>query len=146
MNVSKKLIAVLAIFCLIASAGVVCAEDVSGDGDSGYDGGYAGSGYVDPADDSGSDDGGSASGDIADDGVPYHADGTDPTGNVTGNTTTTNSTGNVTNSTGNATNTTNATNATNATTNHGLLSTGNPILILLVVIAIVGAVIVIKRK
>ena len=84
MNISKKLIAVLAIFCLIASAGVVCAEDVSGEGDVGSDGGYSGSG--------------------------------------------------------------NHTNATNATTNHGLLSTGNPILILLVVIAIVGAVIVIKRK
>ena len=132
MNISKKLIAVLAIFCLIVSTGVVCAEDVSGEGDFG----------------SGDDIGPDGPTDVAPDGVPYHDDGTDPTGNATGDNS--NSTGNVTNKTGNVTNTTgnhtNHTNATNATTNHGLLSTGNPILILLVVIAIVGAVIVIKRK
>ncbi|WP_405308575.1 hypothetical protein [Methanobrevibacter sp.] len=144
MNISKKLIAVLAIFCLIASAGVVCAEDVSGEGDVGSDGGYSGSGDFGSGDDIGPD----GPTDVAPDGVPYHDDGTDPTGNATGDNS--NTTGNVTNKTGNVTNTTgnhtNHTNATNATANHGLLSTGNPILILLVVIAIVGAVIVIKRK
>ena len=50
MNLSKKLLTLLAIFCVIASAGVVCAEDVGSNGvDTNQygvdDGGWAGSQY-----------------------------------------------------------------------------------------------------
>lgn len=41
MDLTKKLLTLLAIFCIIASAGVVCAAD------AGTDGGYAGSNYED---------------------------------------------------------------------------------------------------
>ena len=80
MNISKKLLTLLAIFCIIASAGAACAADY----DSGYDaigyaddagnqygdGGYAGSNYVDEGGYAGSqyEDGGYAGSNYQDEG------------------------------------------------------------------------------
>lgn len=144
MRLSKTFIVLLTIFAVVVSAGMVCAEENVGDvADPGvpyYEEGTTPSDDdLVPTDDAAvpTDDGNSTDeGDIADPGVPYHADGT-------------NSTGNITNSTiGNATNATsgNVTNATNATVGHNLLSTGNPILILIAVLAVLGGGMVIRRK
>ena len=147
MDLSKKLLTLLAIFCVIASAGVVCAADngdnlgtVYADDMSGYagsqyeDGGYAGSQYQD--------DGGWA-------GSQYNA--SEENGGWAG------SQYNETLKNANATNTTHVaaagepTNATtnitaNATSSQHMLATGNPILLLVGVCAVAGGYAVLRRK
>ena len=146
MDLSKKLLTLLAIFCVIASAGVVCAADngdnlgtVYADDMSGYagsqyeDGGYAGSQYHD---------GGWA-------GSQYNA--SEENGGWAG------SQYNETLENANATNTTHVaaagepTNATtnitaNATSSQHMLATGNPILLLVGVCAVAGGYAVLRRK
>lgn len=125
----KKILAILAIFCVLVSAGAVCAADDFGQLGSNYadDSGYAGSNYQD--------DGGWA-------GSQYNETLENATANAAGEPT-------------NATNATNITaqaageptNATNATESvQSMLSTGNPILILLVVVAVLGGYVVYKRR
>ena len=147
MDLSKKLLTLLAIFCVIASAGVVCAadngdylgsnyaDDMSGYAGSQYeDGGYAGSQYQD--------DGGWA-------GSQYNA--SEENGGWAG------SQYNETLENANATNTTHVaaagepTNATtnitaNATSSQHMLATGNPILLLVGVCAVAGGYAVLRRK
>lgn len=125
----KKILAILAIFCVLVSAGAVCAADDFGQLGSNYadDSGYAGSNYQD--------DGGWA-------GSQYNETLENATANAAGEPT-------------NATNATNITaqaageptNATNATESvQSMLATGNPILILLVVVAVLGGYVVYKRR
>ena len=83
MNISKKLLALLAIFCIIASAGAACAAEYDGSyaesnyqdegsyGESQYeDGGYAGNNYQDDGGAAGSqyEDGGYAGSNYQDEG------------------------------------------------------------------------------
>lgn len=137
MKLGKTLLVLLAIFCVVVSAGAVCAE-----GDDGGEGGWAGSNYVDDGEGQGQASGEPEPGN----GLPLenqtaNATATGSAGeNVTGNATG-NATGNVTNTTGNATNATG-----NATNFQSMLSTGLPIAILVVVVAIVGGYVVLKRK
>lgn len=148
MDLSKKIFAILAIFCVLASAGAVCATDNFGYADD--MGGYIGSDYSDnvgyAADDSGyavnnyQDDTGYAADDSGYAGSQYNETLENATANAAGEPT-------------NATNTTaqaagepvNETNATAGTT-HTMLATGNPILILLAVIAVLGGYAAFKRK
>ena len=127
MDVMKKFFVLLAIFCVIGSAATVCAADVGDDlgaqalnQSDDFDGGWAGSQYQD--------DGGWA-------GSQYNET--------------------LENATANATNTTNDTantaapvvaNQTNATAPHTMLATGNPILALFAVSAVLGGYTVLKRK
>ena len=120
----KKLLTLLAIFCVIASAGAVCAEDVSPDGWAGSqyqdEGGYAGSQYQD--------DGGWA-------GSQYNETVENAAGEP----------GNLTTVSAGFENT--AINDTaNATSFHTMLATGNPILALFAVCAVLGGYTVIRRK
>lgn len=149
MVISKKLLTLFAIFCIIASAGIVCAAE---------EGGYAGSNYQSMNGASGSqyyvnnannlEPGAGLPLENQTGYVPLDADG-NPIFNATA-TTTSNATGNATGHvTGNATaNTTaNATgNSTNATAPSSLLATGNPIMILLAVIAVIGGYGAIRRR
>ena len=165
IDLSKKIFAILAIFCVLASAGAVCATDNFGYADDmggyigsdyadgGYaadDSGYAGSNYQDDtgyaADDSGyagsnyQDDTGIAADDRGYAGSQYNETLENATANAAGEPT------NATNTTAQAAGEpTNATNATAGTT-HSMLATGNPILILLAVIAVLGGYAVFKRK
>ncbi len=143
MDFNKKLLTLLAIFCIIASAGIVCAAD---------NGGYAGSNYQNMNGVSGSQYGLYADFEPGN-GLPIE----DQTGNVpldtdgnTTNNTTGNTTGNATNNaTGNITDNTTANvtaNTTNATAAHALPSTGNPIIALLAVTGIVGGYAVRRRN
>ena len=151
MDFSKKLLTLLAIFCVIASATAVCAADVNAD--DGYvgtsydgmngvsesqnqdDGGWAGSQYQDKGDWAGSqyqDDGGWA-------GSQYNE--------TLENGTHVPSAGAPTNTTGNSTTPVEHNTTANATsTSHNLLATGNPILVLLVVNAIIGGYAVLRRR
>ena len=152
MDLKTKLLTLCAIFCVIVSAGVVCATD------SIDDGGYAGINYEDANGVSGSQyyvNEGNAAGDagqqVVDSGNTSHI--TNQTGNVP-----LNSTGNATgNTTGNATNHTvaNATNNTapvvanttgNATNLHSMLSTGNPILLVLGASIVLGGYAILRRN
>ena len=145
MDIKRKLLVLLAIFCIIGSAGLVCAAEDGGfagsdyqymndvNGSQAYDGGYAGSNY----------DGGYAGSQYYNNAEPGNGlpleNQTNPfAGNATGN-----ATGN---STHNAAGAANATgNATPATSSHNMLATGNPILALLAVTAIIGGYGIIKR-
>lgn len=114
-----KLITLLVVIGLIASVGIVCAtenvENVNG-----------ASGEIADTGISHQDNATNTTGDMYDNGVPYHADGTNATGDLPSNST--------------------AGNATNSTTAaHTLPATGNPILALLAVSALIG-VYTIKRK
>lgn len=121
MNLSKKLLTLLAIFCVIASAGVVCAAD--------NDGGYVGSDYADGmgsyAGSNYQDDGGWA-------GSQYNETAENAAANQTAP------------AAGEPTGATNMT--ANATSSHTMLATGNPILILLGVSAVLGGAAVLRRK
>ena len=137
MDLKIKAMTILAIFCVLISAGSACAaEDIATNSDDvlsiDMDNNVIG---VDES-----------TGDIADDGVPHHADGTNATGNASGDryddsvpyhTHGTNATGGFSNETGNSTNGT--------ATTHTLPATGNPILALLAVCSLIG-VYTIKRK
>ena len=127
----KKNIAILAIFCVLVSAGAVCAADDFGQLGSNYadDSGYVGSNYQDY------DDG------IADDDSDYAGSNYQDDGGWAGsqyNETLENATAQA------AGEPTNATNATGSV--HSMLATGNPILILLVVAAVLGDYVVYKRR
>ena len=127
----KKNIAILAIFCVLVSAGAVCAADDFGQLGSNYadDSGYVGSNYQDY------DDG------IADDDSDYAGSNYQDDGGWAGsqyNETLENATAQA------AGEPTNATNATGSV--HSMLATGNPILILLVVAAVLGGYVVYKRR
>ena len=141
MNFNKKLITLLAIFCVIAFAGVVCAAD---------QGGYAGSNYQDMNGVSGSqyyvNEGNSTLEPGA--GLPLENQ-TYPNANavpsINNATNTTTNTTNTTNATGNATHI--AGNTSNATTAaHNMPATGNPIIALLAVSSLIGGYAVIRRN
>ena len=137
MNISKKLLTLLAIFCVIASAGVVCAADAdidSGNDVMGYaadDSGWAGSQYNE------TDQGGWAGSQYNEDeqggwaGSQYN----ETLGNAAA--------GEPSNATADSV----AQNMTaNATSSHTMLSTGNPILALFAVSAVLGGYAVLRRK
>ena len=144
MEIKRKLLVLLAIFCVIGSAGIACAADNSSyDGNyyqdmNGIDesqnandnGGYAGSQYYKNAEPG-------AGLPLENQTNPYAGNTTnDATGNITGNATN-NATGNSThNMTGNT---------TPANSNNKMLTTGNPILALLAVSAIIGGYGIIRR-
>lgn len=73
----------------------------------------------------------STDGDIYDNGVPYHGDGTIPTGDIPDD---------------DANATSNSTNATPTTQAHTMHATGNPVLLLLGGCALIGGCAVIRRK
>ena len=140
MNFSKTLISILAIFCIIVSAGIVCAAD---------NGGYAGSNYQDMNGVSGSqyyvnnalEPGNGLP--LENQTGPVHVNGTDnavvnATGNATTNTTNTTNT-----TTANVTSTGNTTNMTAA---QNMPVTGNPIMTLLVVTSLVGGYVIIRKN
>lgn len=140
MDFNKKLLTLLAIFCLIVSAGVVCAADQDGYAGCNYQNmnGVSGSQYA-VAD--GLEPGNGLPLENQTGYVPLDADG-NPILNATGNTTgnaTHNVTGNVTaNVTGNATH--------NVTAQHTMPVTGNPIIALLAVTGIIGGYAVLRRN
>lgn len=159
MNLSKKLLTLLAIFCVIASAGVVCAADANSDVDGTYlsavddmdgvgdnpdfegvdystdDGGWAGSQYNGNVEN-----GHSGAPEIDPDYAHNEAAGEpiNATGNSTDNATT--------NTTGNATTQAVQNQTANATAAHNMLATGNPILLLLGVTAVLGAGAALRRR
>ena len=153
MELKNTIFAILAIFCVVLSACAVSATDDISDNANDYylDGSHDGhDGLIIPPDynhDEAAQH--AAGGDRYDNGVPYHDDGTDPTANATGNVTGNvigNTTGNVTgNVTGHAAGATVTANATNATATH-MPATGNPIVALLAVCALVGGYTVLRRK
>ena len=131
MNLSKKLLTLLAIFCVIASAGVVCAAD--------NDGGYVGSDYADGMGSyAGSqyEDGGYAGSNYQDDGGWAGSQYNETAENAAANQTAP--------AAGEPTGATNMT--ANATSSHTMLATGNPILILLGVSAVLSGAAVLRRK
>ncbi|WP_405305362.1 hypothetical protein [Methanobrevibacter sp.] len=132
MNLNKKLLTLLAIFCVIASAGIVCAAE---------QGGYAGSNYDVHTGSSDLEPGNGLPLENQTGYVPLDADGNpifNETGNATGNATN-NATGNITgNVTGNTTQ--------NVTASNILPVTGNPIIALLAVTGIIGGYAVIRRN
>ncbi len=140
MDVMKKFFVLLAIFCVIGSAAAVCAADVSDDFDSqalgqsdDFDGGWAGSQY---------EDGGWAGSQYQDDGGWAGSQYNETLENATANAT---NTTNITNDTANTTAPVVA-NQTNATAPHTMLATGNPILALFAVSAVLGGYSVLRRK
>ena len=140
MDLNKKLLTLLAIFCLIVSAGVVCAADQDGYAGINYQNmnGVSGSQYA-VAD--GLEPGNGLPLENQTGYVPLDADGNpilNATGNATGNATH-NVTGNVTaNVTANATH--------NVTAQHTMPVTGNPIIALLAVTGIIGGYAVLRRN
>ena len=124
MDISKKLLSLLAIFCVIASAGVVCAADAdidSGNDVMGYaadDSGWAGSQYDD------GEQGGWA-------GSQYNETLENAAAGEPSNATADSVAQNMT---------------ANATSSHTMLSTGNPILALFAVSAVLGGYAVLRRK
>lgn len=145
MIFSKRLLAVLAILCVIVSAGAVCAADQDG---------YAGSNYQDMNGVSGSQYYVNNGNDLEPGAglplenqtgyVPLDSAGNPIAQNASNATahTTGNATGNGTaHTTGNAT-----TNSTNATAQTNMLPTGNPIIILLAVLGVVGGYGIIRRN
>lgn len=137
MNLKIKIMSILAILCVLLSVGSACAADniatnsddvLSIDMDNNVIGVNE------------------SSGDIADEGIPSHADGTSVTGNASGDLYDNGvpNHGNGTHAAGNISNQTkNTTNGT--TTTHTLPATGNPILALLAVCSLMG-IYTIKRK
>ena len=132
MDFKKIILTMLAIFCVVVSAAAVCATDVADDGGyagsqypEGYDGGYAGSNYQD--------DGGWA-------GSQYNETEMAQMGNATGEPT--NQTVNATQPTATATSPA----VENTTAAHTLPSTGNPIVMLIGVTALIGGCAVLRKK
>ena len=132
----KTYLVLFMIFCIIGSAAAVCAADAGDDFDAqaltqsnDFDGGWAGSQYNETLENA---------------------------TNVTAatNATTTNVTAATNATTTNATNATNITanttapvaNTTNATVPHNMLATGNPVLLLLGVSAVLGGYTVLRKK
>lgn len=155
MNLLKVCLVVAVIFCLVCSVGAISAEEVAGDQATGSDGQQ----IDDSGSSSGQDDIGGYAGSNYAGGEPEPHEGapeidpdyahmepgsnTTDTGNATyGNATSGNTTANAT---GNATNHT-AGNNTLANALHNLLATGNPIFIVVLLIAIAGGITVYRRK
>ena len=160
MDLSKKLLTLLAIFCVIASAGVVCAADVSSNGlddnqysipqegyagsqyDENQEGGYAGSQY-DVNQEGGyagsqydvNQEGGYA-------GSQYDVNQEGGYAGSQYNKTVENAAGEHLTETGNITGNTTG----NATASHTMPATGNPIMALFAVCAILGGYAIIRRK
>ena len=145
MNLSKKLLTLFAIFCVILSASAVCAEDYGGYAGSNYDmDGASGNQYYDDMDSSVETDG---TQDALEPGAGLPLENQTSVPENTTDNTTGNATGNVTgNTTGNATANATANTTGNATAIQHMLSTGNPILVLLVVSGIAGGYAVIRRN
>ena len=126
MDFSKKLLVLLAIFCVIASAGLVCAEESDG-------GGYAGSQYQD--------EGGYAGSQYQDDGGWAGSQYNETLENATAaaNQTAQNGTSQVTENT-------TASAPANTTTPFGMLATGIPIILVAVIVVIAAGVLISRRK
>lgn len=153
MDLKTKLLTLLSIFCIIASAGVVCATD------SINDGGYAGINYQDTNGVSGSqyyvneeNAAGDGSQNVVEpgNGLPIENQTSYVPLNNTGNATS-NSTGNVTNHTVANTTTNNtapvvANTTSNATNLQSMLSTGNPVLLVLGASALLGGYAILRRN
>ncbi|WP_295116147.1 LPXTG cell wall anchor domain-containing protein [uncultured Methanobrevibacter sp.] len=140
MDISKKLLALLAIFCVVVSAGVVCAADYDG-GNLGSDyaddmGGYSGSQYEDS---------GYAGSNYQDDGGWAGSQYNETLENAAANQTAQNTTNATGLAAGEPTNVTDNMTA-NATSTNTMLATGNPILMLLGVSAILGSAAVLRRR
>lgn len=157
MNLSKKLLTLLAIFCVIASAGVACAADADVDGNylsatddmdgvgdnpdfegvdySTDDGGWAGSQY------NGNVENGHSGAPEIDPDYAHNEAAGEPI-NATGNSTDNATTNTTTNATAQAVQNQTA----NATSAHNMLATGNPILLLLGVTAVLGAGAVLRKR
>ena len=153
MDISIKLLTLLAIICIIASAGAVCAADVNDGGYSGSqyqdDGGWAGSQYQDDGGYAGSqyqygggyagsqyqDDGGWAGSQYQDDGGWAGSQYNASVENAAGHPVTVSAANQVVNNT-----------TDNTTSNPIMHPTGNPILALLAVSAVLGGYAVIRRK
>ena len=139
MDIMKKLLVLLAIFCIIGSVAAVSAadgyDDLGGYAGSQYqDGGYAGSQYDE------NEQGGYAGSQYQDDGGWAGSQYNETLENATG--APANATANA-----NATAVSPVENATaNATAPHTMLATGNPILVLLAVGAVLGGASVICRR
>ena len=138
MDLTKKLLVLLAVFCLIASAGAVCAADnVTGDVDPQDISGVAGSQYQDEAGvgnhndfDIDGDDSHPTAPEIDPDYAHHEPGSTNATGNSTAH-----AAGEPTNTTG------------NTTAAHTMHATGNPILLLLGVSAVLGGCgVALRRK
>ena len=157
MDISKKLLALL-VFCVIASAATVCAADVDGGngndvvGQADVDGG-SGNDAVGQADDNGGWAGSQYNQDDQGryDGSQYNQDEQGGYAGSQYNETSEHAAGEPTNTTADApvneTADTAAQNMTaNATSSHKMLETGNPILALFAVGAVLGAYAVYKRE
>ena len=137
MEFKNAIFAILSIFCVVLSACAVSAtSDVSNhSGDFSLDDGQdTHDSMILPPDYAHNEVGQAAGGDVYDNGVPSHDDGTDPAetaiGNGTDNAAGENATGN----------------STNATATHTMPATGNPIVLLLGACALVGGYSVIRKK
>ena len=150
MNVNKKILALLAIFCVIVSAGAVSAAEDVGSDDNGWAGsnyedmnGYSGSQYN--PDDEGLGIGAGAGNDTnfvvgGASGEPEPGNGLpleNETWNMTGNNTVPAAGEPASNATGNSTG--------NATTPHTMLSTGNPVFALCLISAVLSGYALIRR-
>ncbi|MBE6508932.1 MAG: hypothetical protein E7Z77_05890 [Methanobrevibacter sp.] len=133
MDIMKTYLALLIIFCIIGSAAAVCAADVGDNFDAqalgqsnDFDGGWAGSQY---------------NATLENATTAIDATNAINTTNVTNATNATDVTANTT-----APVVANSTNSTNSTVPHNMLATGNPILLLLGVSAVLGGYTVLRKK
>ena len=144
MNLNKKILTLLAIFCIIASAGLAFAADQDGYAGINYEDSNGVSGsqyYVNEANQTTLEPGAGLPLENQTGYVPLDANG-NPIHNATNINGTGNATSNATaHTTGNVTHQTN-----NATAAHTLPATGNPIVALLVVSSLIGGYAVTKRK
>ena len=149
MDISKKLLTLLAIFCVIASAGVVCAAD------AGNHDGAVGNKYENISSLTGSHYGG-ANDRLTDTSISEHnythmehaagepVENTSSSNNTVNDSIATNSVSQSANSNVKFNETGNA--SSNATTYHSMLATGNPILGFLAIGAILGGSAIINRR
>lgn len=138
MKFKNTLFAILAIFCVIVSAGAVSATHTA-DYTSPYylDGSYDGhNGQIIPPDANHDEAQYAAGGDQNVNSTSTGHNGTVAPSNITNNTSTIHSNGNATNV---------STNSTNTTASQNMPATGNPIIALLIVGSLVGSYAVIKR-
>ena len=159
MDIKRNLLVLLAIFCVVASAGIACAADNGSYAESNFQGvngvsitqqGLEPGTELDLVNQQNPEPGAGLHQENQTDyehsaGSPLENQTGKMIGNTTGNGTgnaTDDATGNVT--AGNVHNTTD--NATNATSTHALLTTGNPILALLTVSAIIGCYAVVRKE
>ena len=142
MDLSKKILTLLAIFCVIASASAVCAADDGGWAGSQYqdEGGYAGSQYQDDGGWAGSqyqDEGGYAGSQYQDDGGWAGSQYNETLENAAGEPVSDSDNANMEPAAGET---------VKAASSHEMYSTGNPILALLAVGAVLGGAGLISRR